>query len=161
MRMLLVLAAVAWTVLAGCKAIPLNEPESDGLEAARISGIYDTPVQLEQGRYVGEPFVPGAASRPTVTLLQEPRVAADLDGDGDPEWLVVLAESSGGGGTFFYLAVVRRNESGFHSIATELLGDRVRIEGLSAEGAIVQIDLLTAGADDARCCPTRKTSASS
>ena len=94
------LFVLALAGLAGCDTAP------GGLESATISGIYENPIKLKDGRYEGEPFVPGGASRPTVTLLPEPRARFDVDGDGSPEWLAVLAESSGGSGTFLYLAVV-------------------------------------------------------
>ena len=127
---------------------------TDSLETATISGIYDHSIKLQEGRYEGEPFVPGGASRPTVTLLPEPRARADVDADGNPETLVVLAESSGGSGTFLYLAVVTEDDGRFHSLATILLGDRVRVEQVAAEGANVRVDLLASESDDVSCCPS-------
>ena len=143
--------------LAGCDVVPDNASEleaSDSFATATISGIYDKPIQLRGGRYEGEPFVPGGASRPTVTLLPQPRARSDVDADGSPEWLAVLAESSGGSGTFLYLAVVKEGGGHFRSVATVLLGDRVEIERVSAEGANVRVDLLASDEDDSSCCPT-------
>jgi uncharacterized membrane protein len=143
--------------LAACGVVPDNASEleaSDSLETATISGIYDKPINLRAGRYEGEPFVPGGASRPTVTLLPQPRARSDVDADGNLEWLVVLAESSGGSGTFLYLAVVKEDGGRFDSVATVLLGDRVEVERVSAEGANVRVDLLRSDKDDFSCCPT-------
>ena len=125
-----------------------------GVESATISGIYSDAIRLEQGRYQGEPFAPGGVSRPTVTLLAEPRTSADVDGDGSPEWVVVLTESSGGSGTFYYLAVLQQNGPGYRSVSTVFLGDRVRVEQLSFDGRTVRLDLLVSGKDDPACCPT-------
>lgn len=147
---------LAFAGLAGCVEVADHSsgPEtSDGLETATISGIYENPIKLKEGRYVGEPFVPGGASRPTVTLLPEPRARADVDADGNSEWLVVLAESSGGSGTFLYLAVVKEDGRRFRSIATALIGDRVRPQRVSADGAQVRVDLSATDPDEFSCCP--------
>lgn len=147
---------LAVAALAGCVEVTDNTSEieaSDSLETATISGIYENPINLKDGRYEGEPFVPGAASRPTVILLPEPRARSDVNADGSPESLVVLAESSGGSGTFLYLAVVGEDGGRFQSIATTLLGDRVRVEGVSADGANVRADLLASDSNAVSCCP--------
>jgi uncharacterized membrane protein len=161
MRLLTVSFAVACAVLAGCMTTPAAEPSAipdDGppaaLEAATIAGIYAEPIQLQNGRYVGQPFITGGASRPTLTLLPKPIALVDSDADGEREWLVVLAESSGGSGTFYYLAVMQQSGVGFRSRATVLIGDRVQIERISVDGATVRIDLLAAGGDDPACCPS-------
>ena len=152
---------MACAVLAGCTTTPAAAPSAipdDGppaaLGAATISGIYAEPIQLQDGRYLGQPFVTGGASRPTVTLLPKPSAHVDSDVDGEREWLVVLAESSGGSGTFYYLAVMRQRGVGFRSRATVLIGDRVEIERISLDGATVRVDLLAAGDDDPACCPS-------
>lgn len=108
------------------------------LQNAVYAGLYEEPVQLQEGRYEGEPFVEGGASRPTVTLLPDPMASGDLDGDGVEEAAVLLAEDSGGSGTFIYLAVVSRVDGAAHNVATTLLGDRVEVESLSiADGQIM------------------------
>ncbi len=148
---------IAIAGLTGCSVVSSDNSKpaaSAEIESAIISGIYASPIQLARGRYEGEPFVPGGASRPTVTLLPAPRALADVDGGGDLEWLVVLAESSGGSGTFVYLTVLKQDRDVFRSHATVPLGDRVRITRMSVEGATVSIDLLETGEDDPACCPT-------
>lgn len=157
MKAILASLAAACAGLAGCSTVPNSSAGNDAstkIESAVISGIYDSAIQLDQGRYEGEPFVPGGASRPAVTLLPEPRALADIDGEGDPEWVVIVAESSGGSGTFHYLTVLKEDRNAFRSRATVLLGDRVRPSKLSVEGATVRVDLLDAGEQDAACCPT-------
>jgi uncharacterized membrane protein len=147
----------AFAGLAGCSVVSTNHAENGvpgEFESASISGIYDDPIRLDRGRYEGEPFVVGGASRPTVTMLPEPRALVDIDGDGDREWLVILAESSGGSGTFIYLTMLEEDHDGFRSRATVLLGDRVRVAKVSVDGSTVGVDLIAAGKDDPACCPT-------
>ena len=156
-KAILASSALATAGLAGCSTAPVNQAEvtaTGRLESAIVSGIYADPIRLDHGRYEGEPFVPGGASRPTVTLLSEPRALTDMDADGEPEWLALLAESSGGSGTFIYLTVLQEDRDELRSRATVLLGDRVRVTQLSVDGSTVRIDLVEAGRADSACCPT-------
>lgn len=117
-------------------------PTLEQLSNATYQGIYEQPVRLAAGRFEGEPFAPGAASRPTVTLLPEPLKYADLDEDGSKEAIVLLAENSGGSGAFVYLAVVGLVEGEPRNLATALVGDRVRVLSLDASGARISARLI-------------------
>jgi hypothetical protein len=127
----------------GCapEADPLGTADADPLGDMAIHGVYDEPVRLAGGRYEGEPFQPGAASRPTLTLLPEPRAEGDLDGDGAAETVALLAENSGGSGVFVYLAVVDRAGSAPENVATRLLGDRVRVSSLVVEDGQILVSM--------------------
>jgi len=83
-----------------------SAPSWDHLGNTSYEGIYDAAVQLADGRYEGEPFAPGGASRPTVTLVRELRLVADLSDDPGQEAVVLLSETSGGSGSRLYVAVV-------------------------------------------------------
>ena len=73
-------------------------PTAFELAHATYSGIMDEPVTLTGGRWEGEPFVEGGASRPTVGLVDHFILTGDLDGDGLDEAVTFLWESSGGSG---------------------------------------------------------------
>jgi heat shock protein HslJ len=126
----------------------------DKLKNAEYRGIYGETVQLIDGRYEGEPFVEGGASRPTVTFI-DPHAFGDLDGDGVEDAAVLLAENSGGSGTFIYLAAVLNRNGNPQNTATQLLGDRVQVNSLSIEDGEIVVDMLTHGPDDPMCCPTQ------
>jgi heat shock protein HslJ len=125
-------------------------PETDG--AVRITGIYDEPVILRDGRYAGPPFVPGSASRPTVTVTKT--VDTDLNADGVMDRLFVLAENSGGSGVGSSLAAMVPVASG--SATAVALGDRTRIRSLQAANGLLEVDVIAAGPDDPACCPNQK-----
>jgi len=110
-------------------------------------------VRLADGRWEGEPYAPGGASRPTLTLGRDFRVTGDLDGDGREEAIVVLAEGSGGSGSYNYLAVVRREGRVLRNVATIALGDRVAIRSARIEAGTLHAGVLRAGPGDAMCCP--------
>jgi uncharacterized lipoprotein YbaY len=129
---------------------------SEQLANAIYQGIYDEPVQLTDGEYVGEPFVEGGASRPTVTLLDQFTAQGDLNGDGVEDAAVVLAENSGGSGTFIYLAAVVNQDGQPVNQATTLLGDRVQIDSVVIDNGDVAVSMVTHGPDDPMCCPTQQ-----
>ncbi len=123
---------------------------------ATYFGIFDEPVMLTDGRFEGTAFVSGGASRPTVVLLDAPRAAGDLNGDGVAEQAVVLAASSGGSGTFVYLAVLERNGEAIANLATEYIGDRVRVTELRIESGALSAQMLAHGPGDPSCCPSEQ-----
>jgi hypothetical protein len=120
-------------------------------------GLGDASVLLRDGRYEGPPFIPGAASRRVVSLLDDIWWSGDLDGDGDPEAIVVLVDAAGGSGSFVHLALLGRRDGRVVNLDTVLLGDRVRIRALRVEGALVVLEAVERGAGDPACCPSALT----
>jgi len=142
--------------------IPAQPGMTDGgltleaLQNASYQGIYDEPVQLTDGQYEGEPFVPGGASRPTVTLHPEVYALGDLNGDGVADAVVILIENSGGSGNFRYLAAVINQNGTPVNIATHFVGDREQSQAISIDGDEITLDMVAHGPDDPMCCPTQE-----
>ncbi len=124
------------------------------LRDATYDNVLEEPVTLVDGRFEGEPFVPGAATRPVVTLIPGAVAKGDLDGDQADEAVVALARDSGGSGVFVYLAVVRESRGKPENIATLSLGDRVRVAALSIDDGKILAELVEHGPNDPMCCPT-------
>ncbi len=120
------------------------------------TGILDYPVTLVNGRWEGEPFVPGGASRLLVGLMDGFALSGDLDGDDQDELAVVLWESSGGSGTFYYLAVLGDQGSGCVNMGTSLIGDRIRVEGGRIGDGKIELHVVRQGPDDPACCPSQR-----
>ena len=131
-------------------------PTAFELAHATYSGIMNEPVTLTAGRWEGEPFVKGGASRHTVGLVDHFVLTGDLDGDGLDEGVTLLWESSGGSGTRLYLAVMDRRDETVENIGTFLVGDRVQIRSGAIEDGRITLDIVRAGPGDAACCPTEK-----
>jgi len=157
-------------LLSACSARQPAAPElPEALLQARIQGIYEAPVALTDGRYVGPAFVEGGASRPTVTLLQDRVARGDLDMKGPDsryvadraaaadDYAVVLTESSGGSGSFIYLALLRPEGNELVNFATTLLGDRIDIRSLTIANREIRASLVVHGPDDPVCCPSERT----
>jgi hypothetical protein len=87
-----------------------SAPRIQSIENATFTGIYDEPITLDNGRWQGEPFVAGGASRPTAGLATDFYLSGDIAGDGLAEAIVILWENSGGTGSYSYVAVVGLQE---------------------------------------------------
>jgi len=135
----------------------LAPPTLADLRAASFSGIPDLgPVTLRDGRWKGQPFEEGAASAPALRLSDRLYLSGDLDRDGLAEAVVHLAYSSGGTGSFGYLVVMARDSrGGIVERGIAELGDRVQIRAVRLEDAMVALDVLQPGPEDASCCPSQ------
>jgi len=115
--------------------------------------VVKTPITLTDGRWQGEPYEAGGASRPAVSFVRDFHLNGDLEGDGSDDAIVLLAESAGGSGENIYLAVVARRDGRLRNLGTARIGDRVQIRAVRIDGRDVIVDLVQAGAQDAACCP--------
>ena len=131
-------------------------PSWEELANASYAGIFEQPVRLTDGRWEGEPYVAGGASRPSLTLTDDFWASGDLDGDGDQEGVVFLAESSGGSGSRLYVAVVGRQAGQSINLGTALIGDRVQLRAVRLVDGRIELDVVQQGPGDAACCPTQK-----
>lgn len=172
---------MASVLLFGCVAIqpvtppslpPAEEPTataqpdlSASLMEQLCNGTYTLPVvgddlktiQLTEGTWAGEPFVPGGASRPMVTLLekQTPLTTVIYEGETIEAIATTLALDAGGSGTFVYVAVLRADANGeLSQIGHALVGDRAEVQQLWFDGAQLHLQALTAGAGDSATNPT-------
>ena len=143
------------TLVCATEQVLLSQEE---LSNATYSGIYDQPVTLTDGRWEGEPFVKGGASRPSVGLVEDFRLTGDINGKGLEEEVVLLWESSGGSATNLYVAVVGKHEGKIINLGTALIGDRVDVRSWRIDDKQIVLDLVQQGPDDAICCPSQKAS---
>jgi len=151
---LIVLALLMLAAVAACGGSPPPLTE-DALKNAEYGGIYEEPVQLTNGKYEGEPFVEGGASRPTVLFI-EPYALGDLNGDGAEDAAVLLVENSGGSGSFVYLAAVVNKDGKPENAATTLLEDRAQVKSLTIANGKITVEMVTHGPEDPRCCPSQE-----
>ena len=150
--------ATTWPAAQTTSPLIVTPVTSDELANMAYSGIYDNAVTLKDGRWEGEPFVEGGASRPAVGMVDNFLLTGDLDNDGLDEAVVLLWESSGGSGVMSYVAVVGRRDGDTVNLGTALIGDRVQLRnGRIADGTI-ELDIIQQGPDDAACCPSQLAS---
>jgi len=155
---LLALMLVALWVVAS-HAVPQSAkrsaPMPEQLANLSFTGIEKAPVLLSQGVWEGHPIAPGSSSRSHVELIQDFRLAGDLNGDDAEEAVVLLSSSSGGSGTFLYLAVAGWRGPSAANLATVLIGDRVQVRAGRITAGRIELDVVRSGPADPVCCPSQ------
>ena len=148
-------APKAAQLVAQAPAADRSAPTLQELKSATYRGVEAAGADftLANGRWEGQPYEPGAASRPSVTFARDFRLAGDLDGDGADEAVALLAASTGGTGEMSYVAVVGRPGGTITNIATARIGDRVQVRDARIDGRRIVLDVVQAGEHDAACCP--------
>lgn len=126
----------------------------DALANAMYSGIYDEPVTLTDGRYEGEPFAAGDASRPTVDYVAGVEHYADLDGDGAEDAVVFLVERAGGTGAFHYVAVQLDRDGQPLDAGAMIIEDRIQVKAVGIEEGVITLAIIAPGPGDGACCPS-------
>jgi hypothetical protein len=114
------------------QAASATSPES---ASYRIAGGV---VALGDGKH-DEPAGPGSAARNTTFIWGTP-LAADLDGDGDLDAVVIIANEPGGSGTFYYLAAAELDGRTYTGSSGVLLGDRIAPQGVTFANGVVTVD---------------------
>ncbi|MFC1717277.1 hypothetical protein ACFL6S_26690 [Candidatus Poribacteria bacterium] len=110
-------------------------------------------IQLRDGRYEGEPYVEGAASRP-VFILSDLSALGDLNGDGVEDAAAILVGNFGGSGTFYYLRAVINQMGKPMDVAGALLGDRIRLESIRISEGMITIGMVEHGQGDPMTSPS-------
>ncbi len=88
-----------------------------------------------------------------VTITIEATLTNDFDGDGKAETLVVWGEDFGGSGNFKYQGMFDGTDTMKSKTA---IGDRVIINNVAVDSALILMDLTAHDQDDPLCCPTAK-----
>jgi heat shock protein HslJ len=153
---LIYLLGMAVLFSAGANAVQDTSSASADPKNATYSGIYDHTITLREGRWVGEPFIAGGASRPTAGLVEDFCLTGDLNGDGATEHVVVLWENSGGTGTQNYLAVMSLHQDRLVNLSTTLIGDRVQLQAGRINNGKIELDVIQHRPDEPYCCPSQK-----
>ncbi|PSU70901.1 hypothetical protein C9J22_08995 [Photobacterium phosphoreum] len=125
------------------------------LQQAYYHGIDDigSTIHLQQGLWAGEPYQPGGNVMPQVMLLSDLKATGVLNANNDPMAVVLLNYSPGGSGQFLYLAVMAYRDGKLVNVATQYVGDRVRVKGLVIKNHQIILDVIQAGKNDPACCP--------
>ena len=81
-----------------------------------------------------------------------------LDGSGDNEYAVLVAENYGGSGTFVFLAVYADINGTPKFLTSTIVDDRPQLNALAIEDTNdIFVDAVIHGAQDPMCCPTLRT----
>ena len=158
---LLLALLLSTLLLSACQQDPPPEvfahitPTLQALKNMQYNGLQgdQSTITLSNGRWQGEPYEKGGASRPEVSITRNFHLIADLDADGLDEAITILNEDSGGSGQYSYLAVIKSVKGKLHNVATTLLGDRIQIKAAKVEKGQIKFEMVRAGKTDVACCP--------
>ena len=128
----------------------------DNLEYA-LSAFDGAKVTLKDGHYEAPPDQPEAERLIASADLHPLSAVGDLDGDGSPDAAVVVASNGGGSGVFHEVIAVLNLPDGFKAQAGVPLGDRIDLKRIEVRSGVIEIEMLSAGPNDALCCPTQRT----
>jgi len=125
-------------------------------EAVLENAQYELPdiktVQLVDGKFEDK-YGEGASQ---VNRGELTRTAlGDLNGDGAPDGVVILAVNTGGSGVFVYMLVVVNRNGLPQQVAAEMLGDRVNVQNLAVKEGQIVLNALGFAPGDPMCCPSQ------
>lgn len=126
---------------------PLSE---EALKNSSYSGIYDEPITLADGAYVGDPeFL-------TVEYVADSARYGDLDGDGVDDAVAFLVERGGGTGAFVHVAAQLNRDGEPVDAGAVLIEDRIQVISLDIDGGVITVVVTAEGPGDAACCRSHK-----
>jgi len=142
-------------LLSACAPEDVPPPETAAeLSAAALRSATYASLYVEDGEVLlGGGIFEDTARRVAVYFVPEYAVG-DLDQDGAPDAVVVLATNTGGSGTFHDLAVVLNRDGVPENTATFFLGDRVPVDRIRIVDGEIQVELTMHGPADPMCCPS-------
>lgn len=94
----------------------------------------------------------------SVDLLKTPEsyVSTDLNSDGAGDIIAVVASNSGGTGYFYELVAFLNVEGSPRYVGKFFLGDRIKVNKISADKNVVTADIITQGPGEPLCCGTTR-----
>ena len=150
--------AAGVAVLGALAATPAGaaSPTPEQLANMAYTGIYEHAVTLTNGRWEGDPFMAGGASRLSVGLVDDFILTGDLNADGEEEAVVLLWESTGGSGTYDYIAVTGLRDDKPYNLGTALIGEHIQVRSCRIAGNRIELEVVQPGPGDPACCPSQK-----
>jgi len=106
-------------------------------------------VQLLDGKYEG-----GSGLDYSLVEILPQSTVGDVNGDGQQDAVVILAENGGGSGVFVSLVVFLSHENGFSQSQAALIDDRAQVNRVAVTTGKISVDALIHGANDAMASPS-------
>lgn len=127
---------------------PLIQNTNDGTELPP-----DRTVQLNDGKWEA-PRTANVNYGPYIQFDQAFEPFTDIDQDGTVDALATLYESLGGTGVVRVLAVFNRIDGKVRDVATQPLGDRIKLRSIHATPHQIVAVIVEQSDTDPLCCPT-------
>jgi Immunoglobulin-like domain of bacterial spore germination len=118
------------------------------------NATYQTPVYGRMVKLVNGSYSEGSGTSAFSVQLLDIYAFGDLNGDGQADAAVLLAENGGGSGDFESVVAVIDQGGTPHQQSQAQLGDRVQIQSADISSGVIHLDMLVQGPNDPMCCPT-------
>jgi len=139
--------------------IPTSQPPTQVTPALTIDVLKNAEYKLPQSnktvKLAGGSYQAGSGADYIAANLLDQVAFGDLNGDGKPDAVILLAENSGGSGTFVTAVVVLDENGQPVQSGSAFIGDRVKITSLTIQpDRKIVLTGTIHGPDDPMCCPT-------
>ena len=139
--------------------IPTSLPPTQVTSALTIDVLKNAEYKLPQSnktvKLAGGSFKAGSGADYVDANLLDKVAFGDLNGDGRPDAVVLLAENAGGSGTFISAVVILDENGQPVQSGSALIGDRVKITSLTIQpDRKIVLTGTIHGPNDPMCCPT-------
>ncbi len=128
-------------------------PSALTLDMLRNATYYE-PYSKRTIKLVNGAYSEGSGTDQFSVQMLDTVAFGNLDTDGISDAAILLVENSGGTGDFESVVAVL-NKGGAPSQAGQAeLGDRVKINSMAINAALIDLDMLVQGPNDPMCCPS-------
>ncbi len=119
------------------------------------NATYTTPYFLKTVKLVNGSYTEGSGATFFSVQMLGVYAYGDLNGDGNLDAAVILAENQGGSGVFESVVAVLNKGGGPHPISSVQLGDRVLVKSANISLGVIHLDMIVHGPNDPLCCPSQ------
>jgi Immunoglobulin-like domain of bacterial spore germination len=164
-KSILFIIAMVFLSITGCQSQPVQQATATPVQgtptpmpgltlesiknAAILAPELQKNVQLIDGKYEG-----GSGLDYSLVEILPQSTVGDVNGDGQQDAVVVLAENGGGSGVFVSLVVFLSHDNGFSQSQAALIDDRAQVNSVTVSDGKISVDALIHGANDAMASPS-------
>lgn len=129
---------------------PAGTQAATAMELERATYLTESTETGEATLDGGEFRAPAATGSSAELVIRLGKWAAgNLDGRGGGDAAAITIEEPGGSGTFYFVHALEAGEDGLRDAGVALLGDRIRVEGVSIHDGVITVALLDRAPDEA------------
>jgi hypothetical protein len=118
------------------------------------NGTYHTPAYDHTVTLVNGAYSEGSGASAFSVQMLDVYGFGDLNGDGQADAAILLAENGGGSGEFESVIAVINQAGKPHQESEAQLGDRVQIKSMDISSGVIHLNMLVQAPNDPMCCPS-------
>jgi hypothetical protein len=132
---------------------PTSSPGGLTLDTLR-NGTYVTTYENRMVTLINGFYSESSGVTPYSVRMLTTYALGDLNGDGNNDAAIILAENTGGTGTFESVVAILDQGGAPQQVSQEKLGDRVVVNSVDISSGVIHLDMVVHGPNDPLCCPS-------